>query len=491
MSQAADQPTPRLLRQSSWYFLGNVVGRAVGLLMIPFYTSQLSTSQYGILNLMELATTILAILFGLQSVGDTLTRIYHDQTDTIARRQAVSTALVAAGAASLLAGLLAMLFAHKIARAINLPDQVPLLRASFAAMIFSTMAEIVLVYYRMRERAGFFLAYTMTTLFATLALNIWFIGFLHFGVWGFVSSKLVVTGTGSLVLIGLALKDVGLHWAPHHARALARFGLPLVLSSACFFTIHMSDRLFLAQISQADVGIYSLAYNFAFMLSMLVGESFGNSWNATFYRYAAGENWKGRFAGIAAWLIFVLGAAALGISLVGRDMLRIAVPPSYWPPLLLLPVLVFGYFFREVGDFFRNMLLIESGSATVGRIALAGAVVNITLNWALITGPLHWGIWGAALATAATWILYCAACWILAQRRHRFSFQPWPLLRLLALCAACLALRGVLPVANPFWAVAADAGWFAIFLLASIWLYLNRSQRQQALALITRKRVIA
>jgi Na+-driven multidrug efflux pump len=146
-------------------------------------------------------------------------------------------------------------------------------------------------------------------------------------------------------------------------------------------------------------------------------------------------------------------------------------------------VLVVGYFFREIGDFFSNMLLIGRGSGAVGRIALAGAVINIGLNWLLIAGPLHWGIWGAASATAITWVLYCGVCWVSAWRLHRMPFSPYPLARLLALAALCLALHLSFPVRNAYLAMVADAGWFAVFMAGCAVFYLGTPQRSQAWAM--------
>jgi O-antigen/teichoic acid export membrane protein len=480
MSEAA---VPRLLRDSSLYFAGNVAGRVVSLLMIPFYAGHLSTEEYGVLALVELATSIVAIVFGLQSIGQTLTRVYHDQTDAAERKRVVSTTLLASAGVALCVAGLAAVFAGPIATAINLPGDVALLRAGFAAMVFGTLAEVALVYQRMRERARFFLAYSMLSLFATLGLNIWFIGALHFGVWGFVSSKLVVTGIGGVFLLCVVFAEVGVAWRLSHARALATFGAPLVLSSAAYFSIHFSDRLFLAHVSKAQVGVYQLAYNFAFLLSILVGDSFGKSWDVTFYSYAEDEGWQGRFVRIGAWLIFVLGAGAVGISLFGQDVLQVIVPASYLPPLLMLPVLVFGYFFREIGDFFRNILLIDLGSGLVGRIALAGAGLNIGLNILLIP---RYGIWGAAAATFGTWVAYCAMCWVAARRAHDVPFRLWPLARLLVLCAGVVGLQSVFHPDGRFARLAADAGWFGLFLLASAVIYLGAAQRREGVALLVR-----
>jgi O-antigen/teichoic acid export membrane protein len=473
----------RLLQDSTLYFAGNIAFKIVGFVMIPFYARTLSTEEYGVLNLLELATTVVAMAFGLQSMGQSLTRIYHDQTDDGGRAATVSTALLGTMALAGLVAVLAALFAGPIGVAVSLPGQASLLRLAFAAMFFSSIGEVLLVYQRMRKRALFYLAYNMTTLVGMLSLNITLIGFAHLGVWGFVISKLVVTGCGTAFLLARTLGEVGARWRGGIARALARFAGPLILSGLSYFAIHFSDRLFLAHVSRAEVGVYSLAYNFAFLLSILIGDSFTKSWGVSFYSYATGDGWQMRFVQVGRWLILVLGTGAVGISLFGGDMLSLMVPPSYYPPAMLLPVLVFGYFLREVGDFFNSMLLIGIGSGLVGRIAVVGAVLNLALNAALIP---RFGIWGAAWATFGTWSIYCVACWISAWRVHAVSMAPWPLAGMLAMSAACLWLRWMAAPSGPIAALAVDCVAFALFGGAAVVFYLRRSERQEAVIALRR-----
>jgi O-antigen/teichoic acid export membrane protein len=200
----------------------------------------------------------------------------------------------------------------------------------------------------------------------------------------------------------------------------------------------------------------------------------------SFYGLSSGEGWQGRFVEVGRWLIFTLGTAAVGISLFGRDVLTLMVPGSYYPPMLLLPVLVFGYFLREVGDFFNSMLLIGIGSGLVGRIALAGAVLNMALNAALIP---HFGIWGAAWATFGTWAAYCAIAWVFAWRVHGVTMAPWPLGVMLALSGCVLWLQAVLAPSSPVLRLAADCGLFALFLGLACVAYLGARERRQMFAL--------
>ncbi len=473
----------RLLKDSSVYLAANIAAKLIGFVMIPFYAHYLTAEEYGVINLLELATTVIAIAVGLQCLGQSLTRIYHDQTSDDRRRQVVSTALFCAIALGGATAVLAGLAAAPIARAVSLPGQTALLRFAFAGMFAGSIAELLLVYQRMRNRARYFFVYAMATLVLNLGLNIVLIGWLRMGVAGFVFSKLAVTTLGCVVLLTRTIREVGIAWHPAIAGALGRFAAPLIVSGGSYFAIHFSDRLFLAHVSRAEVGVYSLAYNFAFLLSILIGDSFNKSWSVSLYGYASGEGWQARFSGIGSWLILVLGSGAIGISLFGRDVLTLMVPASYLPPPMLLPLLVFGYFLREVGDFFNSMLLIGIGSGLIGRIALAGAALNLTLNALLIP---RFGIWGAAWATFGTWAAYCAVCWVSARRVHAVHLAPWRLALVLGLSAACLWGRSALGGIVRFEGLAVDAGIFAGFMAMCSVLYLGTQQRHDAWALVCR-----
>ncbi len=483
IADAEPPASQNLLRNSSLYLAGNLAAKAVGFVMIPFYARYLSTEEYGAANLIELAITLVSISFGLQSFGLSLTRIANDHPDAAARRATMSTTLICTAVLSGLVALLAIAAAGPIASAINLSAKVGVLRLAFAAMFFSSIIEIVLIYERMQNRVRFYLVYTTVGLAVSLLLNILLIGVARLGVEGFVLSKLVTASCGSIFLGVRTIRGVGIAWRSDLARALVRFGGPLIVSGACYFGIHFSDRLFLAQVSRAEVGVYALAYNFAFLISTILGDSFNKVWGVSFYSLASGSGWQDRFVQVGRWLVLVLGAGAIGISLFGRDVLVLMVPASYDPPALLLPLLVFAYFIREVGDFFNSMLLIGAGSANVGRIAAASAVLNLALNAALIPA---YGIWGAAWATFGTWAAYCAVCWAGAWRQHRVSMHPWPLAFILLLSGACLWSRAHVAQDGRFACLAVDCLLFAAFLAVSWIGYLRDAERAELLAFAAR-----
>ncbi len=470
----------RVFQHSALYAFGNVAGRVVAFLAVPFYSRFLSPAQYGLIELIELSTQTVAIAFGLQAIGTAMTRLYHDQTGPEAERSVASTALI--GAAMLSGGVAAASVAASgaISRAVFHTDAwATLLQAAFVAMSFASTIEVVLVYERMRGHARFYLAYSLVTLGVNLGLNILFIGGLGAGVWGFVSSKLI-TSIGSAGFLAWRLRrEVGWHWRGALVPEFVRFGAPLVVSGLSYFAIHFSDRFFLASaVSLAELGRYALAYRFALMVNALVGDSFAKSWTVSLYRHAGGPGWREQFARVAAYLAFAVASAGFAIAVFGPELLRIMVPESFFPPALLLPILVLAYVVRDVADFFRSLLLINRRSVWVGKIALAAAVLNLLANLLLIPA---YGTYGAAWATLLTWSAYLVVCWIAADREHRLPVRVAAYARLLGLMVAFYAAAATVRADGLVLQAALDAVFVALFAAAAAGVFLSAPERHAIL----------
>jgi O-antigen/teichoic acid export membrane protein len=489
-SPAADdrKPAPALGRvlQASWlYLLGNLAGKVVGFLAIPFYTRFLTPAQYGLIELIELSTQTIAIALGLQAIGAALSRLFHDQRSLEAEQAVVSTSLIATGVISAVVTIGAVAGAVPLSQAVfHTPEWANLLRAAFIAMFMSEMIEVVLVYERIRNHAQFVLVYSLAMLGLTLSLNILFIGFLEAGVWGFVASKLVVSAGACVVMLLRARRDIGWHWRGLYVPQLVKFGAPLILSSLAYFAIHFSDRFFLsASVSLADLGRYAMAYQFAILISALVGDSFNKSWGVTLYRYTERPDWQRQFAQVASYLTYVLFATAMGIALFYPEVLRVMVPADYLPPPLLLPILLAAYLTREIGDFFRTLLLINKRSGLVSRIAIGSALLNLAVNALLIP---RYGVFGAAAATFVTWAAYMVVCWVIANAEHRLPVKISAYGLIAALACAIYAVAQATRVEALMLQLLLDAAWALMFCVLALLLFFTAEERRNVMGLAGR-----
>jgi len=469
----------RVLQHSTLYAIGNIAGRVVAFLAIPFYSRFLSPAQYGLIELIELSTQTVAIAFGLQAIGTAMTRIFHDQASPEAERNVVSTALIGTAMLSACITVVSVGGAGAISRAVfHTGTWTTLLQAAFIAMFFASMIEVALVYERMRDNARFYLTYSLVTLALNLGLNILFIGALDAGVWGFVSSKLVVSVGGASFLAWRLRRDVGWNWNSVYVPEFVRFGAPLIVSGLSYFAIHFSDRFFLTSaVTLAELGRYALAYRFALMVNSLVGDSFAKSWNVSLYRHTSESGWREQFARVAAYFTFVVATTGFAVAMFGPELLRVMVPKSFFPSALLLPILVLAYVVRDIADFFRSLLLINKRSVWVGKIALAAAVLNLLCNALLIPA---YGTYGAAWATLLTWSAYLVVCWIVADREHRLPIRVLPYGRLLILMIAVYAAASTFRADGFVLQTVLDGAWVALFVGVGVLVFFSRTERRRA-----------
>src|ERR687885_1050695 len=103
----------RLAKHSAIYGLGGLVSRILAVLLLPLYTSYLTTADYGKIETLVAASTVLVIVLRL-GISSAFFRFYFDSPDPERRLVVVRTSFwftMASATVGLLAGLV---FAHAI-----------------------------------------------------------------------------------------------------------------------------------------------------------------------------------------------------------------------------------------------------------------------------------------------------------------------------------------------------------------------------------------
>jgi len=428
-----------LVKSSFLYAVGNVAIRIVGFLMIPVYTRFLTTSDYGLIELIDLVTNVAAIAFGLNAMGSAMIRIYHDRKDPAWQASVISSSIITLGGGGILLCVLGVAVAPWLARSVIGSDHyTTLLQATFITLVAGNVLEVCLTYLRIKDRALHFVLFSFANLVVTLALNIWFIVYMGLGVWGFVLSKVIASGLGTAYLLLITLRDVGIRWNGEAVRRMIRFGSPLIVASLSSFAVHFLDRFILNhEDSLGTVGIYSLAYKFGFMITYFVGTPFHRAWNARLYAHTDEEGWRERFGNVLRLLTFFLLFAWVGLSALVDEAITVMATPPYHAAMLFVPWIALGYACRAVGDFFRTILFINKRSGLTTKIGISCALLNTGLNFLLIP---RWGAWGATWATLATWCYFMGVSWFLAQREHHLHL---PYRSMAVMCVLALGLYGL------------------------------------------------
>lgn len=393
-----------LAKHSAVYGVANMLGKAIGFLLIPLYTHYIPPVDYGTLELLDLSINIIGMFVGL-GLANSVARFYYDTDKTEEKKQVVSSALILLILITLLMLLLFLPLSRQLASLLFDNAQLAYyIQISLFTFALNAVLEIPLTLIRAREQSLFFSIIALSRLTLSLALNIYFIVFLHLGILGILYSGLITSALFSLGLVLWCLKDCGFYFRRALAWKMVLFGAPLILNSLGMFVINFGDRFILKESSGlAEVGIYSLGYKIGMgLIAFLVGQPFFLIWSVRRYSLIKEEGGSDRYGQIFILYSLLLFWIWLFITGFSREMITLLAPDSYYTAWEILPIIALGYILREWSDFFRGAFMIKNKTSYIGIITLVVSLYCIISYLILI--PRYQAM-GAAVATLSTFLL--------------------------------------------------------------------------------------
>ena len=402
------------VRHMAVYGIGSLLVKALGFLMLPFYTHFLGPTDYGILEILDLSMTLFSLVLGMGLVPAFL-RCYAAAGSDEEKRTFVGTgcvfgfvsglALIAVGA-GLIRPLTHLLFGASV------PTTYVLI--SFAALVFNYMATLPRTYLRALEASGTYVTFETIGIFALLFLNVFFIAVLKIGMVGVLWSSLIVASIQCAGFSIWTVRKTGIRFdAPHLKRMLA-FGAPLIVSNLGLFVLNFSDRFFLEHLRSLEVvGVYAVGYKFGFMMNYLFVQPFFTMWQSRMYAIHNQPEHVAIFRRIFSLYSFGLIYAGLAMSLFGTEGVRLMAAPRFWGGQDVIPVVILSYVFYGLSYYAQLGLLLMDRTRQVGVAGACAAGMNLALNYFLIK---YFGMMGAAWATALSFASLGAISYVLSQR---------------------------------------------------------------------------
>ena len=411
----------KLFKHSSVYGLGNILNKAVGFLLIPFYTHYLTTADYGTLELLDLSVALVGLLLNMW-MNASLVRHYCEYEDAENRHAVVSTSLLATSVVAAVIAIIGAFCAKGISSLIlKTPSFYPFIWVISANLFFTCVNSVSWSYMRARQRSSFIVAGNTVSLVLTLGLNIYFLAVLKTGFAGILYSSLIsnVLVTAGLTII--TVREVGLGFDVIKLKALAAFGLPLILTSFSAFELNFADRFFLQHYSDVStVGIYALGYKFGYMLSFLIIQPFIMIWGARMYEVAKRKDAGDALSRISAYFVLTLTAAALVMSLVIKELISVVAAPQFHAAYKVVPVVALAYLFYGLSYYFQTGLYVRKKTLYLGLMGAVCAAANIGLNFALIP---RYAAMGAAWATALSFMIMAMLAYAFSQKVYRIPYS--------------------------------------------------------------------
>ncbi len=477
-------------RHTLVYGAGVVATKLASFIMLPIYTRFLTPADYGVLELLSMTIEIIGTIAGM-GLSTSVFKFYVDYEGTGEEREVISTAALATLALGALTAGLGLLFAPALGRAVfgHGPGSDPVYFRLFFLIYLVQSAEMVpLLLLRARNQSFAFVAASVGKLLGQLSLNIVFVVFLHMGVRGVLTSNLIITTLSATILSAYTVWRAGVRFSRPKFARMARFGYPVMPWLLANFVLVFSDRYFLNHSAgPAVVGVYSLAYKFAFLLAAFAFTPFQMVWDPQRYAIARRERAQETYARVFTYLNIALGGIALLISLYVGDLLHVMAAPSFQGAAALVPVLLAAQVIYHWSSYCNIGLFLRDRTRVLTGLSVIAVASVLVLNALLIP---RYGAWGAALATLGGYSIRFIAVLIPSERVYRVRYQWGTLARLYAILGAALLVRHVVGHDHLLPSVLYRT---SLALAAGVGIYLavlTASERQWVRGLVTRYRAV-
>lgn len=404
------------------YTVGVVLGKLTSLIMLPVYTRYLTPADYGVMELLAMTMDVIGMLTGMTLTAG-VSKFYADYDTPEEKREVVSTTSLAILGLALVVSTIGMFAAPALTRLIIPESGDPLYFRLFFLIYLAQAGEVVpMLYLRIQRRSMLFVALNFGRLLGMLSLNIYLVVYREMGVTGVLLSNLIVAAVytcGSAVFLAT---QVGLRFSREKLAAIGRYSYPVMFANMGNFFLVFSDRYFLNHyVDTASVGIYSLGYRFAFILSAFAFMPFQMVWTPQRFQIAKQPDAPQTFARVFFYMNLVLGTMAVGIALFVEDVVRIMADPAFHPAYRYVPFILVAQIIHHWTAFNNLGLLVTSKTMRFLYTSSVGIVVVLALNFLLIP---TFGIWGAVAATLGAYAVRFLVVNHFSQRYYRIEY-PW------------------------------------------------------------------
>lgn len=408
-----------VLTASTLYSVALIAQRLASFILFPLYTRALTPSDYGLLDLMDQATSLWGMLLGAQ-FASALFYFFFLKDSTEWRAKVVSTTLLGATVLGLFSGGIGMLLATPLSRAVlGTSDYARYFLLLFASLAVSFPIEACFCWLKAENAAARFVQFSVFRLLLTIGITLILLLGFKMGVKGVLWSNLI-SGCVLLLLAGsYCLRHIQLAFDWSLFRRMCWFSAPLGLSGVALFIMHFGDRFILKQYAGLiQVGLYSAGYKIGMLISY-VHSSFHTYWSSQVYQIVRRPDGKRIYARAFTYMVLLLTTCGLALTFFSRPLLTIMASSSYWPAASIVPLIVLAYFVRAVGDFFRCVLFVKNRPGLDATYNWIGAAVGLAAYFLLIP---KLGMFGAAIATV---IIFVVVGVVAAWSAHRML--PYPL----------------------------------------------------------------
>ncbi len=437
--EVEEQQTRGIFEDMAKYAPSKIVGMIGNALIVPVYTSLLSTEQYGLYSISIALLSFLCIIFS-DWVGLSGLRFFrhHQIMDDMPK---YTTTLVFILISNMtLMFLLSYIFREKFYSFFHIPTAyfIAILLLIIPVAIRALLFQLI----RAQLKSMSFTLSTIVNQFLTIGLSVFFVKFFNMGAMGMLLGMAVSISLIDLLLIYQSnitkwFKLQKVEWT--FLIPIFKYGVPIAATSLSAWIINQSNKFIMNSIKGfSQAGLVGVGYGLTLPLLLTI---FAIITVAAVPRIINMYEEKidvrpiiSRFVGY--YLLISLPVISI-MSLYCTDYVSIFANEKFYDAYKLIPYFAFGTFFLAITDYTTLQYHLANKTYIEFILKLISGVVGVVLNIILI--PTH-GLVGVGIGTLAANLLYFILTIIIVLPNLRLKFPHQTVLKMILAAIPCAAL---------------------------------------------------
>ena len=442
-------PYKNLVSNTFLFGISTFGARFLTFLLTPFYTRVLSSTEYGITDLL-IQTGNLIIPIASVGIANGVIRYGLERSTN-------KNSVFTIGLLTTMTGFILSLLASPILN--NIPFLSGYVWLILLYVLAANLHSVCNQFARSMGHIRLFALDGVLRTALTILFNILLLAVFPMGVTGYVLANVLADGIAAAFVFVRAKQWHYFHltsFSRGEAGRMLRYSVPLVPSTLCSWIINISDRYLIALlIGNAATGIYAVANKVPNVL-LTLANIFTSAWQISALSDQPKREKERFFSNVYATYSAIAFVTASGVILTAQLSTCLLAAPEYYEAWRYVPVLTQATTFACLGSFLSSIYMVEQRSAATLATTMLGAACNLAGNFFLI--PL-WGSMGAALSTLLSYILIFVVRAVHTRTMLRIQYSIFKLLA----SSLLLGIQCVLvEPAPPLWPVLSSACLFLI-----------------------------
>lgn len=413
-----------ILKDSTIYGISKILGQLISFFLIPLYTSYLSPDDYGILSIIGITSTSIALFmtFGLDS---STYRYVGMEKDPEIQKEYINSAQFLSLIAISIILIISFLFINPI-NTFFVEQNSPLKYTVIGILIavFSSISNIPRAFLRINRKVKDIAIASFINIIFSILSTIILVVSLKMGILGALLGNLIGAFFSSLYLMLKVPNFFSFKISKIKIKELVLYSLPTLPAQLFAFLIPLYTQWSIKEyISLKELGLYAVALKFTIPLTV-IQTMFQQAYAPYKYEiFKTDKNPEHTFIRIMNVYVLFMGTLFLMVSFFGGDILKLMTNRSFHSAyplvfyLALIPIAQGIYFMMNTGlEFNKNPIYRP-------LITFTGLLVLYLLNNYLI---VMYGIVGVSIAVAVSWLVMALLSFLYAKKFYKINYN-WTL----------------------------------------------------------------